>query len=126
MSLENIIGATILSITGAKVGSSKLTFSTDKGTLELYHGQCCCEDVCVEDINGDVSDMIGGVVSVADERVGEETEVGWARELHTFYEIRTTKGDMNIRWLGRDNGYYSVSVHYDWTPLSEEVVEDYS
>jgi len=126
MSLENIIGATILSITGAEVGSSKLTFSTDKGTLELYHGQCCCEDVCVEDINGDVSDMIGGIVSVADERVGEETEVGWGRELYTFYEIRTTKGDMNIRWLGRDNGYYSVSVSYDWKPLSEEVVEDYS
>lgn len=124
MSLENIIGATIQSITGAKVGSGMITFRTDRGILELYHGQCCCEDVCVEDINGDVSDMIGGIVSVADERVGEETESGWGRSLHTFYEIRTTKGDMNIRWPGKDNGYYSVSVSSDWTPLSEETVVD--
>jgi hypothetical protein len=121
--LSNIIGATIQSVNGLTNGSDSITFVTDKGTLRLYHSQSCCESVCVEDFNGDVSDLTGGIVSVAEERVCHEGERGDYRTRWTFYTIRTHKGDLDIRWLGKDNGYYSVSVYTDWTMVGEEMKE---
>jgi hypothetical protein len=120
MDISNLIGTTIQSIHGLANGSESVTFVTDKGVLRLYHSQNCCESVRVEDYNGDVSDLIGGIVSVAEERYNQEGERGDYRTRWTFYTIRTHKGDLDIRWLGQDNGYYSVSVYTDWTPDGED------
>jgi hypothetical protein len=112
--LEKIIGATILEVTGCERESKCVTFLTDRGTLRLLHRQNCCERVYLEDANGDISDLIGGVVSVAEERSNQEGERGEYRTKYTFYTIRTTKGDLDLRWIGRDNGYYGVSVDAEW------------
>lgn len=118
--LDNIIGATVLAVEGCNVGSESILFRTDKGTLRLYHVQNCCESVSVEDVNGDPSDLVGGVVSVAEERTNVE-EDSWQRTGWTFYTIRTTKGDLDIRWLGRDNGYYGVLAYTRWYEEGEDI-----
>lgn len=123
MSIENLVGSTILSVEGAEVGSESIYFRTDKGVLRLHHWQNCCERVQVEDINGEAADLIGGTVSVAESRFNQEGDRGDYRTRWTFYTIRTSKGDMDIRWLGNDNGYYSVAVSEDWE--SEEGSEEY-
>jgi hypothetical protein len=120
MDISILVGSTIQSIEGLAEGSESITFTTDKGILRLYHSQTCCESVRVEDYNGDASDLIGGIVSVAEERYNQEGERGEYRTRWTFYTIRTHKGDLDIRWLGWDNGYYSVSVYTDWFPAGEE------
>lgn len=74
--LERIIGATILEVTGCERESGCVTFVTDRGTLKLLHRQNCCERVYLEDANGDIADLIGGVVSVAEERSNQEGEEG--------------------------------------------------
>jgi hypothetical protein len=112
--LERIIGATIQEVTGCERESKCVTFLTDRGTLRLLHRQNCCERVYLEDANGDISDLIGGVVSVAEERSNQEGERGEYRTKYTFYTIRTTKGDLDLRWIGKDNGYYGVSVDAEW------------
>jgi hypothetical protein len=112
--LERIIGATIQEVTGCERESKCVTFLTDRGTLRLLHRQNCCESVHLEDANGDISDLIGGVVSVAEERSNQEGERGEYRTKYTFYTIRTTKGDLDLRWIGKDNGYYGVSVDAEW------------
>jgi hypothetical protein len=122
--LDNIIGATVLAVEGCNVGSESILFRTDKGTLRLYHVQNCCESVSVYDVNGDPSDLVGGVVSVAEERSNQEGDRGDYRTRWTFYTIRTTKGDLDMRWLGKDNGYYGVSVDTDWSEKEEEVEEE--
>ena len=88
-----------------------LIFATDKGVFVQYHNQECCEDVRIEDICGDLDDLIGNPVLVAEERSNyKETEIG--DEEWTFYELATIKGSVNIRWYGESNGYYSTSVSF--------------
>jgi hypothetical protein len=123
--LDNIIGATVLAVEGGVVGSDSVTIRTDKGDLRLYfdndyYGPCCV-DVRVEDVTGDPSDLVGGVVSVAEERSNQEGDRGDYRTRWTFYTIRSSKGDLDLRWLGKDNGYYGVSVHTDWSEKEPEV-----
>lgn len=118
--LEKIIGATILEVVGCERESGCVTFVTDRGTLRLLHRQDCCERVYLADTNGDIADLIGGVVSVAEERSNQKGGRGEDRIKYTFYSIRTTKGDLDLRWIGKDNGYYSVSVDAEW----EEIVSE--
>lgn len=126
MSISNLVGSTIQSVTGLEKDSERLIIVTDKGTLSLLHRSLCCEKVSIVDFNGDVSDLIGGYVSVADKRTNmKDTRESYFRTQYTFYTIRTSKGDMDIRWLGRDNGYYSVSVCEEWKDLSGQMESDW-
>ena len=111
-----IVGATVGAVEGAEPGSEIVRIHTDRGTLTLWHGQDCCESVEVEDVVGDPADLIGGTVTAMEERGGGSVESGGDRATWTFYDLRTTKGDLTIRWLGSSNGYYSESVDVDWLP----------
>lgn len=126
--LNGIIGATILAVEGCTVGSNSVTFRTDKGDLRFhfdsdYWGRCNVS-VRVEDVTGDPEDLIGGVVSIAEERMKQNGEEKDYRTRWTFYTFRTTKGDLDLRWLGSDNGHYSVSVPTKWTNKEEEEEEE--
>lgn len=128
--LDNIIGSTILAVDGCTVGSDKVTIHTSKGILRLYFDNdyygSCFVDVRVEDITGDLHDLIDGVVSVAEERSDQVGDRGDYRTKWTFYTIRTTRGDLDLRWLGKDNGYYGVSVYTNWSEKEEEEEDEWS
>lgn len=85
----------------------------------MNHNQDGCEAVWIEDICGDVADFVDAEVvsaSVATSNNPNASDSGtW-----TFYQFRTTKGDVTIRWNGESNGYYSeeAEVNVD-IPLKE-------
>jgi hypothetical protein len=64
----------------------------------------------VEDVEGGESDLIGGLVILAEEVVGEVESSDCGDNQYTFYKIETTKGGVWIRWNGESNGNYSTSV----------------
>lgn len=118
--LSRLIGATVLKVEGAEEQSEEVKIITDLGTLRLYHEQSCCESVCVEDVVGDPADLIGGVVVLFEERDNDSEEKGeYESSTWTFYALRTTKGDLDLRWLGTSNGFYSESVHTEWIPKEQ-------
>lgn len=98
----------------------ELVFTLDNGDCyKLWHSQDCCERVTIEDINGDLTDLIGLPILRAEESSNHnETPEGVPAPEYpdsftwTFYRLATMKGWVVIRWLGESNGYYSESVDF--------------
>lgn len=102
-------------------GTEDLYFYFSDGShLSMGHSQECCEYVRVEDICGDLRDLIGSPLLLADEVSdseccsGDDISCTW-----TFYKFSTLKGDVTIRWLGESNGYYSEEVDCYFTENGE-------
>ena len=107
---EDLKGKVLTNI--ERVGDEELIFTCQDGSkYKMYHEQDCCEDVRIEDVNGDLSDLLNSEVMVAEERTNEG-ETDWGSETWTFYTIRTHKASVDIRWHGESNGYYSESVNF--------------
>ncbi len=119
MQFGDIKGMTLTSIKGMKKDSDLIELTTDTGrTFQIYHMQDCCETVYVEDVIGDVKDLIGEPLVMAKEvsnmdlKPLDEHDLDY---LWTFYQLATIKGYVTIRWYGTSNGYYSMSVDFEET-----------
>ena len=97
-------------------GSDELHFVVnDSEAYMLYHSQDCCESVYLEDVSGNLEDLIGSPILQAEEVSGEAHDPGAESYTWTFYKIATIKGSVTLRWLGISNGYYSESVNFTRT-----------
>lgn len=112
---EPLLGKTVTKIEGAVEESEEILFTTENGDIfRMYHEQDCCEDVRIEDIGGDVDDLIGNPILLAEE-VTNEGELDYGNTCTwTWYHFATIKGYVTIRWYGESNGYYSESVNCEW------------
>jgi hypothetical protein len=122
MDFSSLKGKIITAITGCRKGSEEIRFVTSDGeTFRMFHWQDCCESVTVEDVVGDVEDLLNSPIVRAEERSNgvQDVEDGYGDvEQWTFYELATNKGSMTLRWYGTSNGYYGTGVSF------EAVVED--
>ena len=96
-------------------GNDYLVFSTtDDRRFKMHHYQSCCESVSLEDIDGDLRDIIGSPILVAEESSNSDTEGEYSDSMTwTFYKLDTIKGGVSIRWYGTSNGCYSESADFD-------------
>ena len=112
-----LVGLTLSEVTGMEKGSEEVVFKTTCGRLfRMYHYQDCCEGVSIEDVCGDVVDLIGSPVLMADEETNSDSPRpdGYVDSFTwTFYKLATIKGSVTLRWLGQSNGYYSEEVSFE-------------
>jgi hypothetical protein len=121
--LAALKGQKILDIRGLNTVDGEVEITFETGRLTLGHIQDCCESVRLEDFEGEPADLIGKVLVSAEETSNVESSDHWL-EKWTFYSIRTTGGDLWLRWAGRSNGYYSVSVDTSWKPNKKPTQTD--
>ena len=92
------------------VGVNYISFINESEVYIMIHFQDCCESVEIEDIVGDISDIINYEITMAEESTNKENESDYGSFTWTYYKIGTCKGDISIRWYGESNGYYSEDV----------------
>jgi hypothetical protein len=120
--LDELVGKVLTNV--ERKHCDEIIFTCEDGRqYKMYHSHECCEDVCIEDIVGDLEDLVGTPILRAEEvsnyeptseedinKTSEAEEYGsctW-----TFYKFATIKGYVDIRWYGESNGYYSESVDF--------------
>ena len=112
--MARMLGQTFVEVTGS-VNSGEMTFVTASGQeFTFAHMQDCCEHVVINDITGDLEDLVGEPLLMAEKVSGETpvdfNEMDYESVTWTFYKFATRKGYVDVRWLGESNGYYSESV----------------
>jgi len=120
--ITELHGKTLAAI--SKKSDEIIFITSEYKVYRMFHHQDCCESVSIEDIDGDLNDLIGSPILMADEvsnyeptsdkdiqRTKDANEYGsctW-----TFYKFATIKGYITIRWFGESNGYYSECVDFE-------------
>jgi hypothetical protein len=117
MNFEQLVGKTLTDV--RNIDDEEIIFVTDAGaTYKLWHSQDCCETVRVESIAGDLPDLIGVPILLAEEAssnddpIDHKSDYAPESQTWTFYKLRTIKGSVDIRWHGTSNGYYSERVDF--------------
>lgn len=115
--IANMVGKVFTKVYG-EIGSTELIFENAEERFVFFHEQDCCEQVDINDIVGDLQDLIGEPLLVAEEVTGEIpasfNEDDYYSVTWTFYKFATRKGYVDIRWLGESNGWYSEHVTLRW------------
>ena len=122
LEVGELVGKTLTEI---KNEGNELIFIVDDGTkYKMYHEQDCCENVGLEEVIGDLDDLIGSPILMAEEVSNSDYENKWLADMSeeergyldsytwTFYKFATIKGYVDLRWLGESNGWYSESVDF--------------
>lgn len=128
-SLKDIMGGVVFD--SVEATDETLLFKANDGLeVYFYHSQDCCEHVYIEEIAGDLQDLVGVPIVLAEERRSSDDPSGVYEatvpsddlsHTWTFYTFRTIKGTVDVRWYGTSNGYYSETVnvsvaHPDYDP----------
>ena len=112
VNIEEFLNKFIIKIEVSDDKSQILFYLSNGAEYKMYHEQDCCEYVHIEDIEGNLDDLIGYRLNQAE----ENSKKGASGEYDdsstwTFYKFATIKGYVTIRWFGSSNGYYSESVN---------------
>ena len=113
--IPELMGKTMIDVRNKD--DEELVFTDTAGNKYIfYHQQDCCESVVIDDICGELEDLIGSPIVQAEETWNNE-ETGFCEsETWTFYKFATAKGYVTVKWFGSSNGYYSESVDFREEP----------
>ena len=114
--ISELIGKTFVDV--KNLDDTELSFIADNGdSWVFFHSQDCSESVTIEDVCGDLADLVGTPIVMAEEvsHINENPDGVEIPEYQdnftwTFYKFGTIKGFVTVRWYGESNGYYSESV----------------
>ena len=113
--MNRLVGKTIIECgqVDGEDGDEFVIKTRDGYTFRMYHMQDCCESVYIDDVCGDIGNLLSQPCLVAESRTNGSEEEHSDTITWTFYEFATIKGSVTITWRGESNGYYSEEVYLD-------------
>ena len=116
--INELLGKTLASIDINREQDKIVFLDTNGVSYEMCHYQDCCESVTIDDIVGDINDLIGSPLTMAIKTTNSEDLMDKKGDYvesftWTFYKLATIKGYVTIRWWGESNGYYSQDVDFE-------------
>jgi hypothetical protein len=134
--MEDFLGLVFKTVELSKYGDEVRFTTHDDQVYCMLHHQDCCETVDIDDIAGDLQDLVDSPILLARESSSDdmdtaqidildgeeqvmyklgadyavEDDTGVDSQTWTFYLFSTIKGSVTLRWYGSSNGYYSESV----------------
>lgn len=81
----------------------------DGSVYRQFYESDCCASCTLDGFSGDVSDLIGSPLVMAEE-VTESSDTEYGSQTWSFYKLATVRGYVTLAWLGESNGYYSETV----------------
>lgn len=119
VTFEALRGQTLTAITVNDDRDEVLLTTTTGRVYRLAHAQECCERVYLEDVCGDLLDLIGTPILLAEvvSNCEEPTPTvegydSYCSFTWTFYKLATIRGSVTLRWLGISNGCYSEQADF--------------
>jgi hypothetical protein len=109
--VNELLGKTLSDVRVDKELDEILFVCQDGSEYLMYHDQDCCESVYIDDVSGELMDLVGSPITLAEES-SESGDTDWGSSTWTFYRFATVKGYVDIKWYGSSNGYYSESVNF--------------
>lgn len=111
-------GKIITKIDGGVGDDVMIFYCHDNTNYRLMYYQDCCAHCSIDDICGDLKDLIGTPILVAEEVFSHENPDDFEDEYQesftwTYYKLDTIKGGVTIRWYGSSNGYYSETATFE-------------
>lgn len=117
MQFSDMVGKKLVQIDGAFEGSECIVFHFDDGSAcSSQHMQDCCESVGIASVSGDPARIVGARIMEATEDhpdlppPSNPDSYTWTRQY-----IRTSRGKLEILWLGESNGYYGETPYFGLT-----------
>lgn len=107
---KELEGHVIVKTDGVHEGSGEVIIITETHRFKMYHEQDCCENVELHDFEYSLHDDLIGATVLEAEKSTSNYEEASESGTWTFYKLKTTKGELWMRWLGTSNGYYSEGV----------------
>ena len=137
--LKELIGKTFDKV---YIEDDSLFLENKKEKYVLFQDTSCCDEGYLEDVCGDLENLIGNQLTIAEEFVGDsggKEDPDYIDEDHyvlyyTFYKFATIKGYVTIRWMYTAiNSSYSEQVtfakfdgegYYDIIQIANSEIKD--
>ena len=117
---DELLGRTLYKVEAD--GEVLTLYLSNTNYVRFQHYQDCCESVYIESIVGDLEDLVGAPLLIAEEVTdyyADPLDDGEESYTWTFYKFATRKGYVDVRWYGSSNGYYSESVSVEVVDTAE-------
>lgn len=108
INIEQLTGMTITAVV-YKESDESLLIHLNTHVLEMIHHQDCCETVYLADVVGSFEDLIGYPLLEVSETIVNTNSADYSSTAF-YYNFRTVKANVQLRWAGESNGYYSETV----------------
>ena len=107
--ISDLKGMTITAVVYKETNES-LLIHLNTHVLEMIHYQDCCETVYLADVVGNFEDLIGYPLLEVSESIVDITSENTESSTASYYNFKTVKASVQLRWVGESNGYYSETV----------------